>query len=231
MTTQPLISCIMPTRNRRAFVPRAIAYFMRQDYSRRELIVLDDGEDAVEDLMPRSKRIRYARLEHGLSLGTIRNRACELARGPLIAHWDDDDWSASWRLSYQAGALRTASADVCGLDNVYFFDQRAQQGWQYRYGRVARPWVSSNTLCYTRAFWTTNPFPNMSGGEGNYFVWSDMPKRIHVLDDPTFYVAMIHAANTSPKRTYDPRWRKVLLDEIKHLLGDDWAAYAPPATS
>lgn len=36
-----LVSCIMPTYNRRAPVPRAIRYFLRQDYPKRELILLD----------------------------------------------------------------------------------------------------------------------------------------------------------------------------------------------
>ena len=32
----PLVSCIMPTYNRRALVPQAIEYFLRQDYPRRD---------------------------------------------------------------------------------------------------------------------------------------------------------------------------------------------------
>ena len=32
----PLVTCIMPTANRRWMVGRALAYFLRQDYSRRE---------------------------------------------------------------------------------------------------------------------------------------------------------------------------------------------------
>ncbi len=49
---QPLVSCIMPTRDRRAFVPRAIAYFLRQDYANKELVIVDDGTDPVSDLVP-----------------------------------------------------------------------------------------------------------------------------------------------------------------------------------
>ena len=48
----PLVSCIMPTYNRRPFVPKAIEYFLRQDYPNRELIILDDGDDRVADLVP-----------------------------------------------------------------------------------------------------------------------------------------------------------------------------------
>jgi glycosyltransferase involved in cell wall biosynthesis len=87
----PLVSCIMPTRNRPQFARQAVAYFLRQDYQQRELIVLDDGDDPVSDLLPRDENIRYVRLRERSPLGTKRNIACELSRGELIAHWDDDD--------------------------------------------------------------------------------------------------------------------------------------------
>jgi len=40
---QPLISCIMPTRDRRAFALQAVRYFLRQDYPQVELIIVDDS--------------------------------------------------------------------------------------------------------------------------------------------------------------------------------------------
>ena len=58
----------MPTRNRRAFVGQAIAYFQRQDYPARELIIVDDGDDPVGDLIPPDDpRIRYVALPQALS--------------------------------------------------------------------------------------------------------------------------------------------------------------------
>ena len=47
----PLISCIMPTHNRRSFIPRAIAYFLRQDYPNKGLIIVDDRTDATGELI------------------------------------------------------------------------------------------------------------------------------------------------------------------------------------
>ncbi len=38
-----LVTCIMPTANRRQFVPGSIRMFLEQDYDRKELIVIDDG--------------------------------------------------------------------------------------------------------------------------------------------------------------------------------------------
>src|SRR5690242_6781724 len=96
--TQPLVTCIMPTYNRRLFVPRAIEYFLRQDYVNRELIIIDDGIDAVGDLIPEHEAIRYVRVNERVTVGAKRNLACEQARGAIIAHWDDDDWHAPHRL-------------------------------------------------------------------------------------------------------------------------------------
>jgi glycosyltransferase involved in cell wall biosynthesis len=56
----PLVSCIMPTANRRPFLPEAIRLFLGQDYPESELIVLDDGEDAIADLIPDHPRIRFS---------------------------------------------------------------------------------------------------------------------------------------------------------------------------
>src|SRR6266550_2834391 len=109
-----LVSCIMPTRNRRHLVGQAIAYFLRQDYPRTELIVVDDGEDCVADLVPSDARLRYIRLERRTALGTKRNLACQASRGDLIAHWDDDDWMAADRLSRQVAALLATDAVATG---------------------------------------------------------------------------------------------------------------------
>jgi glycosyltransferase involved in cell wall biosynthesis len=89
-----LVTCIVPTADRRLFVPQAVAQFLQQDYANRELIVLDDGAQSVEDLMPDDPRVRYVRDERKSPVGIKRNRLCELARGDVIVHWDDDDWMA-----------------------------------------------------------------------------------------------------------------------------------------
>src|SRR5271157_4780477 len=117
----PLVSCIMPTRNRRWAVPRAIQYFLHQDYPNRELLIVDDGTDRIGDLIPGDSRIRYFELPRPASTGAKRNFACTNSKGTLIAHWDDDDWYAPWRLTYQVEQLLQANADICGLDRVLFY--------------------------------------------------------------------------------------------------------------
>lgn len=93
----PLVSCIMPTRNRRRFVSGSIRCFLEQDYEPRELLILEDGDDTVRDCVPADARIRYWRQDRPLSVGAKRNALCREARGEIIVHWDDDDWYPPWR--------------------------------------------------------------------------------------------------------------------------------------
>jgi ADP-heptose:LPS heptosyltransferase len=198
----------MPTSNRRRLVPVALQSFLRQDYPNLELVILDDGADPVGDLIPPDRRIRYERLHTPVSIGRKRNLACDLASGEVIVHWDDDDWSAPWRVSYQLSALAASGTDLCGLDRVLFYEPATDRVWEYRYPERARRWVYGATLCYRRSFWREHPFPDVRVGEDTSFVWSTDPARIHILEDQTFYVGTIHDANTSRKNTADARWHQ-----------------------
>jgi glycosyltransferase involved in cell wall biosynthesis len=221
----PLVTCVMPTRDRRAFVPRAIACFLAQIYSPRELLILDDGADAIGDLVPPDPRIRYVRLTEPLVLGAKRNQACELARGELIAHWDDDDWHAPSRLAYQVAELERTGTGVCGPRRVLHLDPAARRAWLYAYPQARRCWVAGNALLYRRSFWRQNPFPAVGAGEDTRFVWSAGPANVHVHDEHRLIVAVVHSGNTSPKRTDDSLWTEIAVAEVAAVLGADAPAY------
>ena len=225
----PFVSCIMPTYNRRPFVSQAITYFLRQDYPDCELIIIDDGTDPVGDIVPTDPRVRYLRLESKKTIGAKRNLACREAKGEIIVHWDDDDWMASWRLKYQVENLQKEQADICGLDAVLFFDPGANQSWQYIYPKGSRPWLAGGTLCYAKTFWSKNPFPDINIGEDARFVWNNRSQKMVNLQDNSFYVAMIHSGNSSPKRTKDHRWHSYSTNAVKNLMGEDWDFYAAVA--
>jgi glycosyltransferase involved in cell wall biosynthesis len=221
MDAVPFVSCIMPTRNRRSFVGQAIWYFLRQDYPRKELIILDDGEDAVADLVPADERIRYVRLDRRLPLGAKRNCACALARGELIAHWDDDDWMAPHRLSLQVRELLASGADVCGAGALLHYCLDSAAAWLYRPlpGEQRRP--AGGTLLYRRSTWAAQPFPELSSGEDSAFVARLPSERLHAISDTSFYVAILHGSNTAAKNLRDPHWERRPLHEATALLALD----------
>jgi ADP-heptose:LPS heptosyltransferase/2-polyprenyl-3-methyl-5-hydroxy-6-metoxy-1,4-benzoquinol methylase len=87
--------------------------------------------------------------------------------------------------------------------------------------------VAGGTLCYPKAFWQRHAFPNLSVGEDAHFVWRTQARKILALPDNSFYVALVHAGNTSPKRTADSRWQPAAAEEVRTLMGVDWRFYHP----
>ena len=221
--TYPLVSCIMPTYNRRHFVPRAIEYFLRQDYKPNELIVVDDGTDSIADLIPADERIRYFRLEKKLTLGAKLNLACEYAKGDIIAHWDDDDWYAPQRLNYQVQALAHEKSDICGLNQLLYYDIQTGRANKYILPAGQGAWLG--TLCYFKAFWANHRFAEIQVGMDAKFVRSADPRRVVALTDCTFAVHTIHAYNVSPKHPQGAYWHDFPVQEIRRLLGTDWSLY------
>ena len=227
MADQPLVSCIMPTADRRAFVPAAIEHFLRQDYPHKELLIVEDGDSTVADLVPADQRVRLIRAPTRTSVGAKRNLACAQASGTLIVHWDDDDWHADHRLSYQVGALLAADAELCGLTRLLFLDTRSGRSWRYVYPDRAGRWLGGSTLCYRRTLWTRSPFPAINVGEDMRFVAQARTQPL-VLSDETFHVGIIHGRNVSPKSCSGSAWQPYPLDQIARLMGDDWPRYSAP---
>ncbi|ODQ94719.1 glycosyltransferase family 2 protein [Mycolicibacterium holsaticum] len=223
----PLVTCIMPTGARRSFVRRALTYFLRQSYEPRELVIIDDGETPVQDLAATDDRVRYVRLRHPIPLGEKRNQACELARGDIIAHWDDDDWYPADRLGTQIARLHRHGAEVCGPRRVRFYAPARNQCWRYVYPQNAhRPWVAGSGLCYTRDAWRAHPFDSVTTGEDIRFVRSHASNTVFCDNDDALLVAILHEDNSHPKATRSMGWQPRPLHEIRGLLGDDWDSYA-----
>ena len=214
----------MPTHDRRRFVPLAIDIFLYQDFPNRELVIVDDGRDSIDDLIPSHSRIHYERLEQRVPLGTKRNLACEAAHGEVIIHWDDDDWYAPDRISVQVEALRFSGADVSGLSSLLFFDPEAGAAWCYSYPeRHTQRLVAGSSMCYTRTFWEHNKFESVTIGEDNYFQLRS--RKVLALRKERMMVALIHRANTSPRSAHGPRWRNVPEDDIVTIMGADAHRY------
>ncbi|MEJ7679288.1 MAG: glycosyltransferase family 2 protein [Segetibacter sp.] len=222
---KPLVSCIMPTYNRREFVPHAIRYFLLQDYENKELIIIDDGTDAIRDLVPDVQNIRYYYLGQKISLGAKLNLACQHAKGKIILNWDDDDWYAARRIKYQVDALQDKGTEVCGINHLFYYDLYNDRAYQYIYPPNERSWLLGSSLCYTKELWSRNHFADINVGMDALFVWGTSSERITVLSDSTIAVHMIHKSNVSPKKTDGGWWHTYPVEEIQKIIHSDWAFY------
>lgn len=226
MTSQSLVSCIMPTRNRRAFITQSIWYFLRQDYPEKELIIVDDGTDAIGDLLPEDERIRYIRLEHPATIGEKRNIACQASCGEFIAHWDDDDWYAPERLSTQVAALRDTGALLCGVRQILYYHLAAGEAWLFEYPTGMQPWLAGSSLLYQKDAWRGYPFPSQNGGEAADLVRRLPTEKVYTMPLSDIYICLIHSRNTVSQHPSPPYWQRCPIQELNRLMASDSDFYA-----
>ena len=191
---QPLVTCIMPTANRKEFVSAAIDNFLKQDYPNAELVIIDDGIESCIDIIPDKPNIRYFYSKPLGTIGIKRNVACEKANGKFIIHWDDDDWYAPDWISQQTEALLASKADITGLGEVIFYS--LTQSFGYAGTDENGRWLCGATIAYKKKLWSQYPFSNLQIGEDTDFLLNSGGK-IFVLNYLNGFKALIHDKNTS----------------------------------
>ncbi|WP_420593601.1 glycosyltransferase family 2 protein [Deinococcus sp.] len=117
MTTaqHPLVSAIIPTRNRPEQVVQAVRSALAQTYPALEVIVIVDGPDAATvSLLSEisDSRLRVHELPESLGGGGARNKGVELSAGEWIAFLDDDDVWLPDKTEKQVAAAREQDFQV-----------------------------------------------------------------------------------------------------------------------
>lgn len=140
--TRPLLSAVIPTRNRAHLVCEAIESALRQRDGEVEVIVVDDAStDDTANVLARSfgSRIHLLRLPQRRGAGAARNAGVRLARGELVAFLDDDDLWLPGKLDAELGVFnRFPDAEAVVSDSLTFvLGQAAEQSFFARNGLLA----------------------------------------------------------------------------------------------
>jgi len=95
MTSNPLVSIIVPCFNYGQFLSEALESLLAQTYPRWECIIVDDGstdntKEAVNFYVQKDSRFRYIYQVHR-GVSSARNRALKEAAGTYIQFLDADD--------------------------------------------------------------------------------------------------------------------------------------------
>ncbi|WAP60403.1 glycosyltransferase [Streptomyces sp. S465] len=189
----PTVSCLMVTKDRLPWARRAVRCFLAQTYPSVELVVVDDSadgalEDHVRDLA--DPRIRFRRLPpEGRTLGELRNIAVDLATGPYVCQWDDDDLYDPERVEVQMAAL-------LGLDATACFLARERLWWPKRRLLAvsgARVWEGS-MVCAKEVL---PRYPAQRRGEDSPVAEAVLRAgRVVSVDAPELYTYVYHGTNT-----------------------------------
>ncbi len=102
---EPLVSVVMPTKNRAAVLPRAIATVLAQTYRRIEVVVMNDGGADVSGVLPDDPRIRYVNEPPGNGMAEMLERSLRLSNGTFFCMLADDDQFCPDHLERAVAAL------------------------------------------------------------------------------------------------------------------------------
>jgi glycosyltransferase involved in cell wall biosynthesis len=143
--TDPIVSILIPTRNRAHFLPMAVQSALRQDTDQPYEIVVSDN--ASTDDTPRlaaewsDPRLRYIRSERSLGIAENWFNAFRHARGEWITYLFDDDMLLPEFLSRHLAALREHPGAVLSFSDHWvtneqgIIDERFSDLSTARFGR------------------------------------------------------------------------------------------------
>lgn len=187
-----LISCILVTGNRPRFFEQAIHCFLAQTYRPAELIVVDDGDQSVEDLCSGLAGVHYMRLGRPASAGAKLNLAIENAKGAILQKLDDDDYYHPNFLKLAAKSMPRNGRDKCLVAWDCFLTLRAGEE-KARFS--GHGWTVGGTLCFSRKLWERRKFRNVRSGPDYWFLSDNQPKVIPVCA-AEHYLVVRHGRNT-----------------------------------
>jgi glycosyltransferase involved in cell wall biosynthesis len=203
---QPFVSVITPTYNRRKYIPILIELYKSQTYpkDRMEWVILDDGQDKVEDLFINATKtipnIRYYYEPEKMTIGKKRNRLNELAKGDIIVAMDDDDYYPPNRVSYAVTSInRVPSIDLAGSSQMYLYYTDTHKIASI--GPYGSNHATNGTMVYRKRYAKTHKYDEtVTHAEERSFL-EDYKHPMVQLDPQKSILVLCHDSNTFDKRT------------------------------
>lgn len=223
MKKLPLVSILTPTFNRRKFIPQYLRNIRRQDYKGPiEILIADDGEDKVDDLIPKNTIFRYIKMTEKKPIGYKRNLLCSEAKGDILINMDDDDFYPARRISHAIEKLNKKEAYIAGCSRNYLYDNN--RGIT-QFGPIRDYYAVAGTFAFYSEYLEKNKFnDNAEIGEELDFTHHFTNPLIQ-LDPINTILVMCHSRNTHNKDSLPKEETKLILsDFIKDKI--DYEFYA-----
>ena len=200
-----IVSVITPTYNRRRFIPYLIQCYENQTYKKEnmEWIILDDGQDKVDDLFAEAAKkipnIRYIPLDEKLTIGEKRNRLNDEAIGSIIVAMDDDDYYPPERVSHVVARFsKSKEIQLAGSSEIYMYYSDVKE--IYKLGPYNRNHATNGTMAWRKSYSNSHRYDDtVTHAEERSFL-DDYKNPMIQLDPFKVMLVMSHSENTFDKK-------------------------------
>ena len=200
----PDVSIITLTYNRRIFMPLAKYSYMIQSYpeSKLEWVIVDDGDDSIEDTLIGVSNVKYVRLSKKTSIGEKRNIGVQNAMYDTIVMMDDDDVYPNNSVLHRVAMMGKDPGKQCVFcTTIPCYDIQKYTSFMnvppYTLPMAQR--VSEASLGFTRKFWEERNFTDIQIAEGNAFIHG-REEMCREVSPQEVIVSLVHSLNTSSRK-------------------------------
>lgn len=210
-----LVSVIIPTYNRAAYVVEAIRSARAQTYPLKQIIVIDDGScDDTAARVSEIEGVEYHRQIHG-GQGAARNRGLSLARGEYVASLDSDDL---WDEDFLSRSVEALEADRLDFVFTNWTKVRGVQShpsewlrdgrWKAYRTRLRGEWSLLSPAEVRRLFLKLCPAPSSSLLIRRSSIASGWGEHMRIADEWHMLLEMALRRPCTAAFSLTPRWRK-----------------------
>lgn len=167
ITNKKLVSVVVPTFNRSAFITETIKTLVCQTYERIEIIVVDDGSTDDTEFKVKAlgvPNLKYVKTENR-GVSSAFNRGVIESNGYYIARSDSDDLSKKTRIEYQQGFLSKNNLDVVGSSLSLFGSARGVWSYPLTHNAIQAHAIFSVPVAQPSAFFRAKLFESCSYNE------------------------------------------------------------------
>ncbi len=226
------ISILVPTFNRRKFLPLLLRNLKVQDYphEKLEVIIDDDSENKMildselqgikDHLSP--MKLTYINNKKKRSIGKKRNDLVKSANSKVIAFMDDDDIYFPTYLSYSYETMKKNKVSCVGCNKMLFTMSDKDWGMYLIDCGDQKRLIHEATIMMTKKFHRASQgFENSNQGEGNSLFYG-MENQVEITENIIKVMCCIqHSENTIDKLQFAKEELKVEMkmeDNLKNIL-------------
>ena len=198
MTSNPLVSIIMPTFNSERFLKDTIESILQQTYVNWELLITDDGSTdntikIIKDYQAFEKRIHLFTLSENSGAAVARNNSISKSNGSFIAFCDSDDLWFSKNLEVQLNSMEYNNSFFSHTSYLLFDENQKSLNirsvcdkWIDFRDLMKYNWIGTSTVIYNVKLLGKIYMPNLRNRQ-DWALWLNLIKKSNkalFIDEP-----------------------------------------------